>query len=47
MLRPVYVPLRGENTRDTLRIARNIMQRGPTCEEDPALPVLFTLIEQL
>ena len=47
MLRPVYVPLRGENTRDTLRIARNIMQRGPTCEEDPALPGLFTLIGQL
>jgi hypothetical protein len=23
------------------------MQRGPPCEEDPALPVLFTLINQL
>ena len=47
MLRPVYVPLRGEDTRDNSRIARNIMQRGPTCEEDPALPVLFTLIDPL
>jgi hypothetical protein len=24
--------------------ARNNMQRGPTCEEDPASPVLFALI---
>jgi hypothetical protein len=42
MLRPVYVPLRGITPPS--RIARNIMQRGPACEEDPALPVLFTLI---
>jgi hypothetical protein len=47
MLRPVYVPLRGEGShpeRARSRTARNIMQRGPPCEEDPALPVLFTLI---
>jgi hypothetical protein len=24
---------------------RNNMQRGPSCEEDPALPVLFALIK--
>jgi len=36
MLRPVWVPLRGEWFRDIGWIARNVMQRGPTCEEDPA-----------
>jgi hypothetical protein len=31
----------------TFRIARNNVQRGPRCEEDPALPGLLALISHL
>jgi hypothetical protein len=48
LFRPTYGPLRGEETQEHLSwTARNSMERGPPCEEDPALPGLFTLIEQL
>ncbi|MDB5860497.1 MAG: hypothetical protein JWQ76_4186 [Ramlibacter sp.] len=48
MLRPIFVSLRGKKHPAECAlswIARNNMQRGPLCEEDPALPVLFTLID--
>jgi hypothetical protein len=45
MLRPAYMPRRG--VRHLWRAARNIMECSPTCEEDPAWPGLFTLINKL
>lgn len=43
--RRIHGPLRG--TTQLSRTARNIVQRGPSCGEDPALPVLLALFKPL